>query len=149
MENSTIIHSIKHTNTSYTMKKLLFLFLLSYTTFAQSNQTKIDSVRVLLEKAFNEQNPAKIYALVGESFRSQLSESQIKQVSSSLYAQLGTWKSSEFLKSTDGVANYKGVFEKANQNILLSLDKQGKIYTMLFQPYMGDKPKKDYPVASD
>jgi CubicO group peptidase (beta-lactamase class C family) len=131
------------------MKKILFLTLLSYTTFAQSNQTKIDSVRVLLEKAFNEQNSAKIYELAGESFRSQLSESQIKQVSASLYAQLGVWKSSEFQKNTDGVAFYKGVFEKANQNVLLSLDKQGKIYTMLFQPYTGDKPKKDYPVASD
>lgn len=131
------------------MKKLFFLFFLSYTTFAQSNQTKIDSVRVLLEKAFNEQNPAKIYELVGESFRSQLSESQIKQVSLSIYAQLGAWKSSEFQKNTDGVAQYKGIFEKANQNVLLSLDKQGKIYTMLFQPYLGDKPKKDSPVATD
>lgn len=131
------------------MKKLLFLFFLSYTTFAQSNQTKIDSVRVLLEKAFNEQNPAKIYELAGESFRSKLSESQIKQVSASLYSQLGAWKSSEFQKNTDGVAQYKGIFEKANQNVLLSLDKQGKIYTMLFQPYTGDKPKKDYAVASD
>ncbi|WP_460471263.1 serine hydrolase [Emticicia fontis] len=131
------------------MKKLFLLFLLSYTSFAQSNQTKIDSVRVLLEKAFSEQNSAKIYELVGESFRSQLSESQIKQVTLSLYAQLGAWKSSEFLKNTDGVANYKGIFEKANQNIYLSLDKQGKIYTMLFQPFMGDKPKKDSPVATD
>ncbi len=131
------------------MKKIFFFFLLSYTAFAQSSQNKIDSVRILLEKAFNEKNSAGIYALVGESFRKQLSEADMKRVVTQLNDQLGAWKSSEFLKNTDGVAHYKGVFEKVNQNVFLSLDKQGKIYTMLFQPYTGDKPKKDYTVASD
>lgn len=131
------------------MKKLLFLFILSYTTFAQSNQKKIDSVRVLLEKAFNEKNPEKIYELAGESFQKQLSEADMKRVVTQLSGQLGTWKSSEFQKNTDGVAFYKGVFEKANQNVLLSLDKQDKISTLFFQPYTGDKPKKDYTVSTD
>ncbi|MBA4853706.1 serine hydrolase [Emticicia sp. BO119] len=131
------------------MKKLFFLFTLSYTTFAQSNQKKIDSVRVLLEKAYNEKNSAKIFELAGETFQKQLPETEINKVINQLNAQLGAWKSSEFQKNTDGVAQYKGTFEKANQNVLLSLDKQDKISTLFFQPYTGDKPKKDYPVATD
>lgn len=131
------------------MKKLLFLFILSYTTFAQSNQKKIDSVRVLLEKAYNEKNSTKIFELAGETFQKQLPETEINKVVNQLNAQLGAWKSSEFQKNTGGVAQYKGMFEKANQNVLLSLDKQDKIYTLLFQPYTGDNPKKDYLVATD
>lgn len=131
------------------MKKILLLFFLSYTTFGQSTQNKIDSVRILLEKAYNEKNSAGIYELAGESFRKQLSEADMKRVVTQLNSQLGIWKSSEFQKNTEGVAFYKGIFEKANQNVLLSLDKQDKISTLLFQPYMGDKPKKDYQVATD
>ncbi|RYU95008.1 serine hydrolase domain-containing protein [Emticicia agri] len=131
------------------MKKLLFLFLLSYTTFAQSTQKKIDSVRVLLEKVYNEKNAAGIYELTGESFRKQLPETEINKVITRLHAELGLWKSSEFQKNTDGVAYYKGVFDKTNQNVYLGLDNQDKIATLLFQPYTGDKPKKDYPVATD
>jgi CubicO group peptidase (beta-lactamase class C family) len=131
------------------MKKILLLFILSYTTFAQSNQKKIDSVRVLLEKAYNEKNSTKIFELAGETFQKQLPEAELKKVVNQINAQLGTWKSSEFQKNTDGVANYKGIFEKANQNVFLSLDKQDKIFTFLFQPYKGDEPKKDYPVATD
>lgn len=131
------------------MKKILLLFILSYTALAQPNQKKIDSVRVLLETAYNEKNPVAIYELAGEAFRKQLPETEIKKVVTQLQAEFGLWKSSAFQKNTDGVANYKGIFEKANLNVLLGLDSQHKIATLLFQPYNGDKPKKDYTVATD
>ena len=133
------------------MKNLLILFFIAcaLSVSAQVTQTKIDSVRKLLEIAFNEKSPEKIYELTGESFRKQLPESQIKQVSNMLYTQLGQWKASEFQKNTDGIAFYKGVFEKANQNVFVGLDAKGKISTLLFQPYTADKPKKEYQVATN
>lgn len=131
-------------------KTLTLLFLIaSLSGFSQVNQTKIDSVKKLVETAFNERNPAKLYELTGEGFRKNITETQLKQVSTMLYSQLGNWKSSEFQKNTDGVALYKAIFEKANQNFFLSLDKNDKISTLLFQPFKGDLPKKDYQVASD
>jgi CubicO group peptidase (beta-lactamase class C family) len=133
------------------MKNLLtILFLiLSLSGFSQSYQAKIDSVKNLVETAFNEKNPAKLFELTGEGFRKNITETQLKQVSTMLYSQLGNWKSSEFQKITDGVVFYKAIFEKANQNFFLSLDKNDKISTLLFQPFKGDAPKKDYQVASD
>ncbi len=133
------------------MKNLLVILLLMFSLsgFSQIYQAKIDSVKKLVETAFNERNPAKLYELTGEDFRKQISETQMKQVSTMLYNQLGTWKNSEFQKITDGVVLYKAIFEKSNQKFFLSLDKNDKISTLLFQPYKGDAPKKDYQVASN
>ncbi len=127
----------------------ILLLTLSLSGFSQSYQAKIDSVKNLVETAFNEKNPIKLYELTGEDFRKQISETQIKQVSTMLYNQLGNWKSSEFQKLTNGVVLYKANFEKSNQNFFLSLDKNNKVSTLLFQPFKGDAPKKDYQVASN
>lgn len=133
------------------MKQTLVVLFLTFSLsgFSQVNQTKIDSVKKLVEIAFNEKNPTKLYELTGEGFRKNITEAQINQVSAMLYNQLGNWKSSEFLKITDGIALYKAIFEKANQNFFLSLDKNNKISTLLFQPFKSDLPKKDYQVASN
>ncbi|UTA68452.1 serine hydrolase [Emticicia sp. 21SJ11W-3] len=131
------------------MKKILFLLLLSFSAARQSNQKKIDSVRVLVEKAFNEKNPANLFQLTGEVFRKQLPETELKNVITQLHNQLGTWKSSVFVKSVDGVAFYKGIFEKATQDVYLALDASDKISTLLFRPNADNKPKKDYLVATD
>ena len=133
------------------MKNLIaILFItLSLSGFSQSYQAKIDSVKKLVETTFNEKNPTKLYELTGEGFRKNITETQLKQVSTMLYSQLGNWKTSEFQKITDSVAFYKAIFEKANQNFFLSLDKNNKISTLLFQPFKGDLSKKDYQVASN
>lgn len=131
------------------MKKTLFFFILSYSAFAQSNQKKIDSVRVLVENAFNEKKSVELSLLTGESFRKQVPEPEIKKVITQLYGDLGLWKSSVFIKSVDGVAMYKGIFEKANMDVYIGLDASDKISTLLFQPNTSDKPKKDFQVASD
>jgi CubicO group peptidase (beta-lactamase class C family) len=133
------------------MKTLLTILLLtgSFVGFSQSVSIKIDSVRKLVETTFNEKNNNALYALTNKDFQKQVSEAQIVQVSSMLYNQLGKWKTSEFQKTTDGVAFYKAVFEKGNQNFFIGLDKNDKISTLLFQPYKGDVPKKDYQVASN
>ena len=133
------------------MKTLLTILLLtgSFVGFSQSVSIKIDSVRKLVETTFNEKNDKVLYALTNDGFRKQVSEAQIVQVSSMLYNQLGKWKTSEFQKTTDGVAFYKAVFEKGNQNFFIGLDKNGKISTLLFQAYKGDLQKKDFQVTSN
>jgi len=133
------------------MKTLLTILLLtgSFVGFSQSVSIKIDSVRKLVETTFNEKNSKALYALTNDGFRKQVSEVQIVQVSSMLYNQLGKWKTSEFQKTTDGVAFYKADFEKGNQNFFIGLDKNGKISTLLFQAYNGDLQKKDFQVTSN
>ncbi|MER0440907.1 serine hydrolase [Emticicia sp. W12TSBA100-4] len=133
------------------MRTLLTLLLLisSYTSFSQAVSARIDSVRKLVELTFNEKNGKALYALTNESFQKQVSEAQIVQVSSMLYNQFGKWNTSEFQKTTNGVAYFKTIFEKGNQNFFIGLDKNDKISTLLFQPYKGEVPKKDYQVASN
>lgn len=133
------------------MKKIfVILFItISLSAFSQAIQPKIDSVRNLVEKSFNDKNPSLLYELTGENFRKQVSETQLKQVSVMLYNQLGIWKNSEFIRKTDGVAYYIAIYEKGKQNFYLSLDKNDKISTLLFQPFKGDEPKKEYQVASN
>ena len=133
------------------MKTLLTILLLTstFTGFSQAVSAKIDSVRKIVEITFNEKKAKQLYALTNEGFQKQVSEAQIVQVSSMLYNQLGKWKTSEFEKTTDGIAFYKAVFEKGNQNFFIGLDKNDKISTLLFQPFKGDVPKKDYQVASN
>lgn len=130
------------------MKTLLtiLLFAASSASFSQAVSAKIDSVCKLVETTFNEKNSKALYALTNEGFQKQVSEAQIAQVSSMLYNQLGKWKTSEFQKTTNGVALYKAIFEKGSQNFFIGLDKNDKISTLPFQPY---KPKKDYQVASN
>lgn len=133
------------------MRTLLTISLIisSFTGFSQVVSAKIDSVRKIVELTFNEKKAKALYALTNEGFQKQVSETQIAQVSSMLYNQLGKWNTSEFQKTTDGIAFYKAVFEKGNQNFFIGLDKNGKISTLLFQPYKGDIPKKDFQVASN
>jgi CubicO group peptidase (beta-lactamase class C family) len=133
------------------MKALLtiLLFTGSFVGFSQSVSIKIDSVRKLVETTFNEKNSKALYALTNKDFQKQVSEVQIVQVASMLYNQLGKWKTSEFQKTTDGIAFYKAVFEKGNQNFFIGLDKNGKISTLLFQAYKGDLQKKDFQVTSN
>ncbi|GGD51781.1 hypothetical protein GCM10011514_15010 [Emticicia aquatilis] len=133
------------------MRTLFTILLLtsSFTSFSQAVSAKIDSVRKLVETTFNEKNSKALYALTNEGFQKQVSETQIVQVSSMLYTQFGKWKTSEFQKTTDGVALYKAIFDKGSQNFFIGLDKNDKISTLLFQPYKSDVPKKDYQVASN
>jgi hypothetical protein len=123
-------HKTKH----YIMKTLLTILLLtgSFAGFSQAVSVKTDSVRKLVETTFNEKNSKALYALTNTDFQKQVSETQIAQVSSTLYNQLGKWKTSEFQKTSDGVVFYKAVFEKGNQNFFIGLDKNGKISTLLF-----------------
>jgi len=133
------------------MRTLLTILLIisSFTGFSQVVSAKIDSVRKLVETTFNEKNSKALYALTNKDFQKQVSEAQIVQVSSMLYNQLGKWKTSEFQNTTDGVAFYKAVFEKGNQNFFIGLDKNGKISILLFQAYKGDLQKKDFQVTSN
>ena len=131
-------------------KTLTFLLLISSLSgFSQVNQTKIDSVAALVKITFNDRNFVKLYELTGEDFRKSFSEKQIIEFSEMLSNQLGKWKNMEFRKNTNGVAFYKAIFEKGNQNFIIGLDKNDKIATLAFQPYKDDVPKKEYQLASN
>jgi len=127
------------------MRKLLPLIIMVATTLvscAQTQQQKIDSVCATMKQYFNAKDVDKLYALTGESFHKQLPLATFKQVCDNNLFPLGEIKETVFEKNTNGVAKYKAVFATVNLNLFLSLDKDGKIETFLFQPYTDDNAKK-------
>lgn len=102
---------------------------------AQTQQQKTDSTCALVKKYFNEKDPQKLYDLTGEGFHKQQSWETFKNVSNTNLFPLGEIKETIFESSTNGVSKYKAVFASVNLDLLLSLDKSGKIETFLLRPY--------------
>jgi CubicO group peptidase (beta-lactamase class C family) len=133
------------------MKNILLLVLFfesSFCSFAQFQQQKSDSVCVLIKKYFNETNVEQLYALCGKEFQKQLTLEAFRLVCRNNLFPLEKIKETIFESSANGLYKYKAVFTTVNLNLLLSIDHEDKIETLLFQPYRKEVVKKDYAVAS-
>jgi hypothetical protein len=123
---------------------LLFAFvLLAFSAIAQSkpgtssvatSNPKLDSLTKLSQMYLNNNQPDSLYALMGTSFKAQISADKMKEVSSQIVGQLGKWTAIEPKGVQDGVGRYKATFALAALDFFISLDKQGKIETFLFKP---------------
>jgi CubicO group peptidase (beta-lactamase class C family) len=134
------------------MKKILLLIAfacISNLLLAQDNQQhKTDSVCQLFKKYFNEKNSEQLYELAGETFKKALPLVAFKAVCDKSLFPLGEFKEPIFENYSDGVSKYKAVFSSMQLAFLLVLDKNDKIETFQFQPYVNDKTKKNYKVSS-
>jgi CubicO group peptidase (beta-lactamase class C family) len=134
------------------MKQTLILisfFCVGNILLAQDNpQGKTDSVCRLVRKFFNEQNSDQLYALTGDAFKKALSPEAFKSVCDKSLFPLGEFKEPIFENYSDGVCKYKAVFTSMQLALLIGLDKNDKIETFQFQPYVDDKAKKHYIVPS-
>ena len=121
---------------------LFFAFvLLAFSAVAQSKPSnvvtsdpKLDSLTKLSQTYLNNNQPDSLYALMGNSFKAQISADKMKEVSSQLVGQLGKWTAVDSKGVQDGVGRYKATFALAALDFFISLDKQGKIETFLFKP---------------
>ena len=133
------------------MKKLVIIVALLYNGigYAQNfQQQKTDSVANLVKKYFNEKEAGKIYELTGQDFRNHLSAEVFKNVSETNLFSLGKIKKMVLETNESGINKYKVFFNSTSWTMLLSLDKNDKIETFLFQPYRDEKAKKNYKVSS-
>jgi CubicO group peptidase (beta-lactamase class C family) len=85
-------------------------------------------------KFMNASLPDSVYALAGEGFKKNLSASLWSNIYKSQFSALLPFTDIVFLSSKDSVNNYKLV-GKTTLSYYVSLDKQGKLNTFLFQPY--------------
>lgn len=124
------------------MKRILAtaaLLIGAYTANAQTQvatpeTAKLDSLMKLAQRYTNAQQADSLYTLMGQDFKKQISLEQAKQIVGQINGQLGSWNSHELKSVTDGVAKYRAVFANAPLDVYISRDKEGKIYTFLFQP---------------
>jgi hypothetical protein len=125
---------------------ILVLITMSLISCAQVQQQKVDSACALVKKYFNEKAALKLYDLTGEGFRKQLPWETFNNICNTNLFPLGEMKETIFEGNTNGVSKYKSVFAAVNVDLLLSLDKAGKIETLIFRPYTGATAKKSVKV---
>lgn len=118
---------------------LLIFITMNLASFAQTQQQEIDSVCLLVKKYFAEKDAQKLYDLTGENFHKQLPWETFKNLTNTNLFPLGVMKETVFEGFINGVSKYKAVFATVNLDLLLSLDKAGKIETFLLRPYTNAK----------
>lgn len=119
---------------------LLVFTLFSVTASGQTPVTappdavKLDSLAKLSQRFLNANQIDSLYALMGETFKKQISPEKMKDVAGQISGQLGKWTALESRGVKDGIARYKATFAIAPLDFYISQDKQGKIETFLFKP---------------
>ncbi|MBO0950223.1 DUF3887 domain-containing protein [Fibrella forsythiae] len=106
----------------------------SVPTAPSPEMVKLDSLTKLSQRFLNEQKVDSLYALMGSTFKSQISPEMMKQVASQVSGQLGKWTAAEPVGIKDGIAKYKATFTNATLDFYISRDAEGKISTFLMKP---------------
>jgi CubicO group peptidase (beta-lactamase class C family) len=124
--------------------------LSSFPVSAQSRQQlKNDSVFTLVKKYFNERQAESIYELAGEQFRKELSIDGFKDVATRQLFPAGPIRESSLISFVNNkMSAYKLVFDTGVLQLLMTLDKDGKLELFLFKPYKEEAPDKLKPVRT-
>jgi CubicO group peptidase (beta-lactamase class C family) len=120
------------------MKKILpflLLIIMHQVVLAQAQQQKLDSVCALVKKYFNKKDPQKLYDLTGEGFHKNIPWESFNSICFTNLFPLGAMTETIFEGYINGVTKYKAVFPTVAFDLLLSLEKGGKIETFLLRPY--------------
>lgn len=122
------------------MKKALFTaitILIMHTGFSQvnnSNQSTLDSISKIVIHYLQTKQSDSIYALAGESFKSQLSAENFRSISQNQVFPLNNFANTTFVNTTNGINKYK-VSGTPDLQLLIGLDKENKLQTFLIQPF--------------
>lgn len=122
------------------MKKAFFtivMFLIMHTGFSQVNnsyQSTLDSLSKIVIHYLQTKQSDSIYALAGESFKTQLSAETFRSVSQNQVFPLNNFANTTFVNTTNGINKYK-VSGTPDLQLFIGLDKANKLQTLLIQPY--------------
>ena len=122
------------------MKKALFTvitILIMHTGFSQvnnSNQSTLNSVSKIVIHYLQTKQSDSIYALAGESFKSQLSAENFRSISQNQVFPLNNFSNTTYVNTTNGINKYK-VSGTPDLQLLIGLDKENKLQTLLIQPF--------------
>ena len=116
---------------------------------AQERHPLYDSVSKLVQKAFNAEDPMKIYVLTSTGYQERMNAAKFSEGTKKFYLKTGKWNDLTFKEETDGGIAYTALFERETQVLFLQLDEQGKIDRFNFKPVPFVKGTKSHPVASN
>jgi CubicO group peptidase (beta-lactamase class C family) len=112
--------------------KLLLLLLTSTLQFAQtSEKSVIDAIK----KTYNSKDYSAFYNLISPNFKTQMSETDLKDfLSENVYKYYGEIKSIDFKKEKEGQKFYNTIFEKGELDLMLIFNNEFKIDGFSFTP---------------
>lgn len=126
------------------MKNLVVIVFFSFVSLVTSAQTlpvggasattQLDSLTKLAQHFINNDQADSLYAIMGDTFKQQISPAKMKEVMTQITSQLGKWTATESRGTQGGIARYKATFALAALDFYISQDKQGKVETFLFKP---------------
>ena len=79
-----------------------------------------------------------IYALAGEKFKSQLTAESFKNISETQIFPLNNFQQVSYVSTTNGINKYK-VAGSPDLQLLISIDKENKLETLLIQPFSDNR----------
>ena len=122
------------------MKKILFILiaiLVIHTGFSQTNdayQTTLDSISKIVIHYMQTKQADSIYSLAGERFKAQLTAENFKSISENNVFPLNDFLHVTYVNTTNGINKYK-VAGTPDLQLLIGLDKENKLETLLIQPF--------------
>jgi hypothetical protein len=122
------------------MKKFVFtiaIALIMHAGFSQTNnayQTTLDSISAVVIHYMQAKQADSIYALAGQNFKNQLTQENFKSISEQKVFPLNDFQHVSFISTTNGINKYK-VAGTPDLQLLISLDKENKLETLLIQPF--------------
>jgi CubicO group peptidase (beta-lactamase class C family) len=96
---------------------------------------KTDKQAQLIRKYFNQKNTDSIYALTNDAFKKKVSGEVLKQSFEAQLFPYGAITNFQFIKSVNNVSKYKADIGTIALQILVGLDKEGKVETFFVQPF--------------
>ncbi len=129
------------------MKHIRLLFLLiPFFTNAQTTpqEVKTDATAQLIKKLYNEQKTDSIYALTDSTFRKSIKLSVLQNAFTMQLYPFGKITKMDFERSKDSVNIYKTYLGNAAvMNLLIGLNKEGKVNTFAMRPYKAEVKEAD------
>ncbi len=122
------------------MKKTILtviVLLIMQAVFCQAkdaSQNLLDSMSQLVIHYFQNKQADSVYALAGQAFKSKITADNFKSISENQIFPLNNFQNVTYVNTTNGINKYK-VSGAPDLQLLIGLDKESKIQTLLIQPF--------------
>ncbi|HWH64177.1 MAG TPA: hypothetical protein VNS50_12920 [Ginsengibacter sp.] len=122
------------------MKKALItiiVLLIMQAGFCQAkdaSQNLLDSMSQVVIHYFQNKQADSVYALAGQTFKSKITADNFKSISENQIFPLNNFQNVTYINTTNGINKYK-VSGTPDLQLLIGLDKESKIETLLIQPF--------------
>lgn len=135
-------HIICSHNGKLYMKKIavLLLVLICLKATAQTSEAsmkRVDSVAQKVIVYLQQKQPDSVYAMTGLSFRNKITLENFNAISTSQIFPMTDFKSVKFVSHLQGINKYR-VNSTPPMQLLVGLDADKKVETLLIQPYVNE-----------